>query len=199
MKTRKLSSAAAIFAVAVSLLTFTNSAIADTYQIFDLSGPDHLFGEIQGIDAAGDVVFRNNSTYFTFTNGVLVNTSNSLPNLVFDNGNSCLVPAGFLIAGNSVCNNGRTFFGGILNPNGEPNGAYVGSISNLTLLTPWFDINQGVLNSSGDVVWRNLQTERVYQAINLTAHVPEPARFVLLGTGSALLINGVRRKLSTPL
>ena len=195
MKTRKLSSAAAIFAVAVSLLAFSNAAIADTYQIIDLSGANHLFGEIQGIDAAGDVVFRNNSTYFTFSNGVLVSTSNSLPGIVFDNGTPCPVPAGFQIAGNSVCNNGRTFFGAILNPNGQPNGAYVGPVSDLTLLINSFDINQAVLNSSGDVVWRDLQLERVYQAINLTAHVPEPGTFALLGTGSALLFHGIRRKL----
>ena len=134
MKNRKLSSAAAIFAVAVTLFTFSNSAFADTYQIFDLSGANNLFGVLLGIDTAGDVVIYGSSEYFTFSNGVLVSTSNSLPNIVFNNGTPCAVPAGFLIAGNSVCNNGRIFFGSIGNPNGELNGAYAGPISDLTFI-----------------------------------------------------------------
>ncbi|WP_213804581.1 PEP-CTERM sorting domain-containing protein [Granulicella sp. dw_53] len=200
MKKFKLSSAAVIFAVVATLFTFSGSAAADTYQIFDLSGPDNLFGSLLGITAAGDVVvYRSSfSDYLTFSNGALVSTTNTSPFDVFDNGTPCSVPAGFLIAGASVCNNGRTFFGSIGNPNGEPTGAYAGPPSGLTFITANFDIATPLLNSSGDIVWLDFQRERMYQAINVTSQVPEPASLLLVGTGCASFLYGIRSKFSQP-
>jgi hypothetical protein len=45
----------------------------------------------------GEVVIHNEilSDYLTYANGVLVNTTSTLPSLTYDNGTPCAEPAGF--------------------------------------------------------------------------------------------------------
>src|SRR5260370_40125040 len=95
MKISKLPLLAAILPLAAMLFLVPARVHADTYKIYDL-GDDNA-RPIVGIDTLGEVVIFNEFSfdYLTYANGVLVNTTSTLPSLTYDNGTPCTIPAGF--------------------------------------------------------------------------------------------------------
>jgi len=196
MKISKLPLLAAILPLAATLFLVPARVHADTYIIYDLGNTNGK--PIVGIDTLGEVVIHNELgfDYLTYANGVLVNTTSTLPSLTYDNGTPCSVPSGFAAAPASeiVCNNGRTGFGSRSNPNGDPSGVYTGPTSSLTLVDPSGSTDMAVLNSSGDFAWSDGVHEENFEAIDLTT--PEPSSVLLFGTGCLSLFGVLRRKLS---
>jgi hypothetical protein len=196
MKISKLPLFAAILPLAATPFLVPAQVHADTYQIFDLGSTNAR--DLIGIDNLGQVVILNVNTgdYLTYSNGVLVNTTSTLPSLIYDNGTPCSAPAGFGIPNPSsvVCNNERIGFDSKFNTNSEPDGLYSGPISSLTLLEPSGSIEPRELNSSGDITWIDGQIEENFEAIDLTT--PEPNSLLLVGTGCVSLLCVLRRKLS---
>jgi hypothetical protein len=202
MKIPKLQLLAAILPLAATLSLVPARVHADTYMIYGLATGAQV---VVGIDNLGQVVILNedSSEYFTYDNGVLVNTTSTLPNLTYDNGVvGCSAPAGFLtIMIINVCNNGRIGFGSFSNPNGDATGVYTGPVSDLTFVKPDETIfSTPVLNSSGDFAWTggnsDSQIEESYEAVDLTTLTPEPGSLLLVGTGCFSLLCVLRRKLS---
>jgi hypothetical protein len=195
MKISKLPLLAAILPLAATLFLVPAQVHADTYQIFNL-GTDNGF-DIIDIDTAGVVIIFDvfTSDYLTYDKGVLVNTTSTLPSLSYDNGTSCSVPAGFAAAFGAkvICNNGRTGFGSIFNPNGDPGGVYTGPTTSLTKVDNG-TADLAVLNSSGDFAWDDGLQDGIFEAIDLTT--PEPGSLLLVGTGCLSLFGLLRRKLS---
>jgi hypothetical protein len=200
MKIPKAQLLAAILPLVATLSLVPARVYADTYKIYDLGGtPDgHI---VIDIDNLGQVVILDENggvftDYLTYDNGVLVNTTSTLPNLTYDNGVACSPPAGFAAStNNTVCNNGRTAFGSFSNPNGDPNGLYTGPVSSLALIDGIGETTLK-LNSSGDLAWTNGLTEENYEAVDLTTLTPEPGSLLLVGTGCISLFGALRRRLS---
>jgi hypothetical protein len=185
---------AAILPLAATPFLVPARVHADTYKIIDLGSDNNR--TIDGIDNLGQVVIFDGFTlnYLTYSNGVLVNTTSTLPSLTYDDGTPCSVPSGFAVDSVSVCNNGRTGFGSQANPNADPDGVYTGPISSLTLVEPFGSNVSAFLNSSGDFAWSNGFIEENFEAIDLTT--PEPNSLLLVGTGCLSLFCVLRRKLS---
>jgi hypothetical protein len=185
---------AAIFPLAAALSLVPAQVYADTYKIVNL-GTDNG-SNIVGIDNLGEVVIHNLILvdFETFSDGVLVNTTSTLPSLTYDNGTPCSVPSGFAQSGKSVCNNGRTGFGSFSNPNGDPAGVYTGPLSSPTRVDSFgASADAAFLNSYGDFAWSDGQLEDNFEAIDLTT--PEPNSLLLVGTGCLSLFFVLRRKL----
>jgi hypothetical protein len=199
MKIPKAQLLAAILPLAATLSLAPAPVHADTYMIYGLATGAQV---VVGIDNLGQVVILDDYSleYFTYDNGVLVNTTSTLPNLTYDNGVACNAPAGFLtISSNDICNNGRIGFGSESNPNGDASGVYTGPVSDLTLVKPGGMIfSTPKLNSSGDFAWTggDSQTpiEETFEAVDLTT--PEPGSLILVGTGCFSLLCVLRRRLS---
>jgi hypothetical protein len=211
----KMLSGAVVLVVAI-LLGSARPALADSYTIFDL-GNDNGHG-IYGIDTAGSVVvwggngcgMSASTCYVTYTDGIATSDSSTAPDLVYDDGTSCgSTPAGFN-ASKTVCNNGWIGLGTLYNPNGDPNGVYVGSGSDLQFLHGG-SADQVFLNSLGDFAWTDGQSEEMFVAIANSnsapllqsafvqqdfdpATTPEPRSLLLVGTGLLLFLAAIRRK-----
>ena len=119
-----------------------------------------------------------------------------------------LTPAGFNTS-KTVCNNGWIGLGSLYNPNGDPNGVYVGSGLDLQFLHGG-SADQLFLNSLGDFAWSDGRDEEMFVAILNSAPsfealsfeekfvaadpTPEPGSLLLVGTGLLLFVAAVRRK-----
>lgn len=117
MKASRLCFSADIVVVAI-LFTAPKPALADTYQIFNLSSDQGYF--FYGMDDLGTVVIDRpacdgSSCYFTCIDGINTGYSLTAPTLVADNGTPCSpsVPSGGEVL-YGVCNNGREAFTGFL-------------------------------------------------------------------------------------
>jgi len=196
MKISKLPLLAAILPLAATLFLVPAPVHADTYQIFNL-GTDNGFNVID-IDTAGVVIIFNTftSNYLTVDHGVVVNTTSTLPSLTYDNGAACSIPAGFASPPSNkiICNNGRTGFGSLFNPNGDPGGVYTGPPSDLTRIDPSGTDDLALLNSSGDFAWDDGLQDGIFEAIDLTTDTPEPGSLLLVCTGCVSLLGVLRRK-----
>jgi hypothetical protein len=194
MKISKLPLLAAVLSLAATLCLVPAQLLGDTYKIVDLGNDSNR--TLNGIDNLGEVVIFNGtlSEYQTYSNGVLVNTTNTLPSLTYDNGTPCSAPSGFSLNAVSVCNNGRIGFGSRSNANGDPDGVYTGPINSLTLVDSPGSNVAAFLNSSGDFAWTDGFFEENFEAIDLTT--PEPNSLLLVGTGCLSLFYVLRRKLS---
>ena len=86
MKIPKRQLLAAILPLAATLSLVPAQLHADTYVIYDLGLIEAR--PIVGIDTSGDVVIFNEilSEYLTYSYGVLVNTTSTLPSLTYDDG-----------------------------------------------------------------------------------------------------------------
>jgi hypothetical protein len=164
----------------------TRAAVADSYTIYNL-GNDNSRG-IYGIDAAGDVVIwgttgcapTSSYCYTTYENGMATNDGGAAPVLAYDNGSACASgPAGFNIS-KDVCNNGWIGFGSLYNSNGDPNGVYLGSGSDIDFLSSG-SADHVFLNSSGDFAWVNGMDDQIYVAIQNAPPIEEFAAFSLKG------------------
>lgn len=216
MKISGLWLSGAFVVVVAILLGSTQPALADSYTIFDL-GNDNGHG-IYGIDTAGNVVVWGGSgcgsgsmCYVTYADGLATATSSTAPDLVYDDGTPCgSTPSGFN-ASKTACNNGFIGLGTLYNPNGDPNGVYAGSASDLQFLHNG-SADQIFMNSFGDFAWTDGQSEQIFVAILNSAPqfaaqslfieqqydppttTPEPSSLLLVFSGLLFFAAAIRRK-----
>jgi len=193
-----LSSAAAV--IAIALVSAPRPALADNYTVYNL-GDANARG-IYGMDTAGDVVIFQESCgvfgpscYLTYTNGLVTGDSSTAPDMVYDDGTPCSsTPAGFNTS-KKTCNQGLIGLGSLYNPNGDPNGVYIGSGDDLQLLHSG-SADQVFLNSTGDFAWTDGADGEIFEAVDTSTSIvtPEPGTLLLVGTGLLWFTAAVRRK-----
>jgi hypothetical protein len=213
MKPCRLMLGAAVIAIASLPSTLPTPALADTFQIFNLGiANSHT---IFGIDTAGTVVIQSPtdpgsaSLYQTYVNGVLIDSSTSIPSLSYDNGTPCTPTISPEITwapglGQTRCNNGHEVYFGTFptpaGPNPETNGIFTGTSLADRLIDPSVNgstLDQIVLNGSGDFAWIDARDETVFKAKDqTTGSLPEPGSLLLLATGSLTLIATIPRRLN---
>ena len=212
MKTSKLCLSAAVLAIAALQSTLPTPALADTFQFFNLGDAnDH---NIVGIDTSGAVVISSPTgphfdlLYQTYVGGIIINSSATIPNLIYDNGTPCTPTVSAPITwtpglGQTRCNNGHeVYFGTFPVPPPNPFGEGIFTGPNLTdRLTDPADpmiaassLDPVVMNASGDFAWVDGLDETIFEAIDTT--VPEPGSIFLLGTGALAAAEAMRRRLS---
>ena len=184
----------------VLMLSLARTAKADTYALYNLG--DDNGRNLIGITASGAVVtshpcgaYSADTCYSTFVDGVEVSDAATAPPLSYDDGTACGGPAGYSAVGGAVCNNGWTAFYNFYGSNGDPNGVYVGTSTNLTDVGVLAD-RGGDLNAAGDFAFVNGRDEWFYEAVDLsTASTPEPSSLFLLGSGALSVVGVVRRRM----
>jgi hypothetical protein len=174
--------------VAIALFLVPATAIADTYQFFDLGTARPIYG----IDTSGDVVIVapgscgmfDNPCYLQFHQGVVISIEPTPPALDYDNGTPCtpVLPPGTVIS-HGVCNGSLFAYGEVSPQLGLFAGTGFVHDGPVTFL---------VMNGSGDIAWSdgNDNTE----AYDLTAHAPEPNTLTLFVIGAIGGVEAVRRR-----
>lgn len=187
-----------VLAIAVLLFTTSLSSFADTYELFALhSDQDYFF---YGMDDSGTVVIttapgcETNNCFFTYSNGVLTDTTATAPSIVDDQGTPCTpsLPLGGTVL-HGVCNNGREAFTGSFSQSQIRAGVYTGpSLDDVV-----YPNGAGLvfMNSVGDIVFDDDFQDTWFEAIDMTT-TPEPGTLILLGTGMIGLAGIARRKFS---
>jgi hypothetical protein len=210
MKTAKLWLGAAVIAIAALRSTLPTPALADTFQIFNL-GPSND-RNIFGIDTSGAVVISMPlfGLYKTYVDGVLTNSSTTIPNLIYDNGTACIPTVSPPVTwspgiGNTRCNNGHEVYTGLYpdpsNPNSFSFGIFTGPDITDRLTDPAMPLvassplDAVVMNASGDFIWVDGRFDIFFEAIDLTtAPTPEPGSILLVGTGALAAAAAMRRR-----
>jgi hypothetical protein len=199
VKLTQFSLFAAFIAFAAFVFTAPPKAHADTYNIVAIVSDQARF--FQAMDDSGLVVINTSlaggcvtTCYATYSYGVLVGTSTTLPPIVDDQGTACspAVPAGGSVL-YGVCNNGRDAFTGRLTSGQVFPDVYTGTGTFLATggAEPLY------MDSYGDIVFDDAFKEEFFEAIDTsTSRVPEPGSIALLGTGALAAIGSIRRRLS---
>lgn len=201
MRSTKLCFSLAAFLIQTSLL-IPSPAFADTYKVFTLDSDEARF--VYGIDASGDVVLTVDADsqgncsdvvncYETFIGGTLAFRANAPPPaFIIDDGTPCspAVPPGFTLL-HAVCNNGREVFSARAPGQVFPD-LYTGPLTDLFPAQGNGDFLY--LDSEGDILWNNPNSEFWFEALDLTSQVPEPATLTLLATGAFAAVAAMRRR-----
>ena len=190
-------------AIIVQALLPTRPALADTYQIFNLGSDEARY--IYALGSSGEVVIGYNTTsntcqlgdtncFTTWVNGVGT-TSNTPPAIASDEGTPCTpsTPSGMQVF-QAVCNNGREIMSAAFSGDSHP-AIYTGSDPSDYLAG--FAGTLLYLNSEGDMVWNNPNSEFWFEAIDQTSQVPEPGSLSLLGIGIITAAGSIRRRLQS--
>jgi hypothetical protein len=189
--------APSVLTLFIALFAAPTRSFADTYQILNLQSDQGYF--FYGMNQYGEVVIDlsqhsacamgTTNCYQTYVNGLPIGLTTTPPPLVYDNGGQCAptlpAPESSLYA---ACNNGRVAWTGYLTPTQIMPSIYTGPISNPSAVTlPPQGANGDLpfifINSQGDVVWDDVFDEEFFEAIDLTAQVPEPTSLLLFSTG----------------
>jgi len=212
MLCRNRISPAALFTALVLAVAASSSALADSYDVKTVA-----FSQSEsfvGIDASGNFTVNITNTLYGMhptCGGVAVSPfsqcfetyytgqtnpvfSTSAPSLIYDNGYACTPsPGGQYDVFSGRCNEGFEIFGG---ESGSTRGVWIGPDQTFSLLlTGSFD--GGFINSNGDAIFIDGLDDTLVFADNVTTNpIPEPASWLLLGTGAIIFAGALRRKAS---
>jgi hypothetical protein len=209
MRVRNLSGLGAslvLGAAFVVLLAFPGAVHADTYHIYYVANLQ--FEGFYGLAADGTVVISYYDCpgyafcYMSLVDGVITTYTygDTPPSLIYDNGTPCtptdLPPGTTLRDSEAVCNSGREVFevtNDVNLPYPSPDGLYTGPDPGSDFV-PHSSLGPMALNANGDIVFRAIDGDEVYEAVDLTTQTPEPGGMALVGAGVVMAAEWLRRR-----
>lgn len=205
------SSIAALAAILCLSAAVSRPAHADSFTVTTIAHTQSA--NFLGIDSAGNFVINvtnslSNSPHPT-CGGISVSPSSlcfetfylgqtdpifstTAPDLTFDNGTSCTPnPGAEFDVMNGRCNNGYEIFGAF---SGPTRGIWAGNDLALSFLNHG-TFDGGFINSNGDAVFIDGLDNTLVFVENTTGNpIPEPASWLLIGSGAIAFIGALRRK-----